>query len=186
MEQNTCLAVSIIYLDLQASIHEDTESEMVKKENIQFLIATLALFGGYFFGISYILVLLTQKLDLSVYTNPLLEIIGWLMVFSGVVVYLVTTQTFFKVAGNTPLITHPTKNVMKVGFYKRTRNPMYIGHLVLLFGIFLITGSPLSLVFWILTAILLHCFIVYYEEPLTKKRLGDKYVQYQKTTPRWI
>lgn len=155
-------------------------------KKIQFYLATSALAGIFFIIIPFMLTRISQGYDMPIYTNWLLSLVGWLMVVGGVTIFVTTTQTFFNTSGSTPLITQPTKKVMRSGLYKKTRNPMYVGHLVLLFGIFLIVGSPLLLFYWITAAALLHLFIVFYEEPLTKKRLGNSYEKYLEETPRWF
>ena len=156
------------------------------KNKIEFFVATVLLFAVYFGIIPYKLNQLNEALNLPNFNNSFLEIIGFIFIILGITTYLLTAKTFFKVAGNTPLIIHPTRSVMKTSLYKRTRNPMYIGHLILIFGEFLIYGSILIFFFWIFTVVFLHCLVVFYEEPLTKKRLGRSYEEYLGKVPRWI
>jgi protein-S-isoprenylcysteine O-methyltransferase Ste14 len=71
------------------------------------------------------------------------------------------------------------------GVYARTRNPMYMGHLVFLTGLTLVTRSPLSLA---VTAGLVHWFD---ERARTDHRrlidiFGAPYEQYAGRVPRWL
>lgn len=71
------------------------------------------------------------------------------------------------------------------GVYARTRNPMYMGHLVFLTGLTLVTRSPASLA---VTAGLVHWFD---ERARTDHRrlvdiFGPQYEQYAARVPRWL
>jgi protein-S-isoprenylcysteine O-methyltransferase Ste14 len=75
--------------------------------------------------------------------------------------------------------------LVTTGPYAVTRNPMYLGHLVFLTGLALVTRSPLSLA---LTAGLVHWFD---ERARTDHRrlvsiFGEPYEQYATRVPRWL
>jgi protein-S-isoprenylcysteine O-methyltransferase Ste14 len=75
--------------------------------------------------------------------------------------------------------------LVTTGPYAVTRNPMYLGHLVFLTGLTLVTRSPLSLA---VTAGLVHWFD---ERARTDHRrlvdiFGEPYVQYAARVPRWL
>jgi protein-S-isoprenylcysteine O-methyltransferase Ste14 len=46
--------------------------------------------------------------------------------------------------------------------------------------------SPSILLFAALTAILLHLFIVYVEEPKLERRFGESYREYKRRVSRWV
>ena len=75
--------------------------------------------------------------------------------------------------------------LVTTGIYACTRNPMYMGHLVFLTGLTLVTRSPLSLA---VTSGLVHWF----DERARKdhQRLtrifGDPYDAYAARVPRWL
>ncbi len=71
------------------------------------------------------------------------------------------------------------------GIYARTRNPMYMGHMVFLAGLTLVTRSPVALA---VAAGHLHWFD---ERARTDHRrligiFGEQYVQYAARVPRWL
>lgn len=75
--------------------------------------------------------------------------------------------------------------LVTTGPYALTRNPMYLGHLVFLTGLTLVSRSPVSLA---LTAGLVHW---YDERARTDHRrltalFGEPYVAYAARVPRWL
>jgi protein-S-isoprenylcysteine O-methyltransferase Ste14 len=79
----------------------------------------------------------------------------------------------------------PPKVLVTHGFYRYTRNPMYLGVLGILLSESMIF-SNLSLLIY--TALILggfHLFVVGYEEPNLRREFGEAYTAYCRTTPRW-
>lgn len=77
------------------------------------------------------------------------------------------------------------ERLVTTGVYARTRNPMYMGHLVFLTGLTLVTRSPASLA---VTAGLVHWFD---ERARTDHRrligiFGEPYARYAARVPRWL
>lgn len=77
------------------------------------------------------------------------------------------------------------ERLVTTGVYGVTRNPMYLGHLIFLVGLTLLTRSPVSLA---TTASLLHW---YDERARTDHRrltglFGDPYLEYAARVPRWL
>ena len=76
---------------------------------------------------------------------------------------------------------------MTTGVYAHTRNPMYMGHVVFLTGLTLLTRSPLALA---VTAALVPWFDERAAAPTTRVLLstffGEPYQQYAARVPRWL
>ncbi len=70
------------------------------------------------------------------------------------------------------------------GPYRYVRHPSYMAYFLLFFGLFFVSLNMLTLI--PLIAIPGYVSITVYEEKLLKKRFGDKYVEYQKTTGRFF
>lgn len=80
----------------------------------------------------------------------------------------------------------PTKRLVVTGLYRYSRNPMYVGVMMLLLGEALFAQS-LSLWIYSLTIfIAFNLFIRFREEPRLKRDFGDEYVQYCRKVGRWI
>lgn len=72
------------------------------------------------------------------------------------------------------------------GFFKYSRNPMYLGIAIGLFGLAIITGHIINISYSILYIILCDIFYVRPEEKKLKKIFGSKFIEYTKKTRRWI
>ncbi len=75
--------------------------------------------------------------------------------------------------------------LVTTGIYAHTRNPMYLGHLIFLAGLTLVTRSPVALG---VTAGLLHWFDERARTDDARLRMifGEPYRQYAEQVPRWL
>ncbi len=75
--------------------------------------------------------------------------------------------------------------IVTTGIYKWTRNPMYLGHMIFLGGLTLLTRSPIALA-------AISSVIPWYNERVKKdeerlaKKFGSVYEEYRDSVPRWI
>lgn len=76
--------------------------------------------------------------------------------------------------------------LVKSGPYRITRNPMYVGMLLVLFGWFLLLHNACSFVFVILYVPILTELQIKPEERLLEQLFGQPYHDYKKSVPRWI
>ncbi len=72
------------------------------------------------------------------------------------------------------------------GPYRFTRNPMYLGMLLVCAAVPFITGLYLNLWAAAVLAIWLHIGFVLPEEEFLRQRLGMEYVFYASANPRWL
>lgn len=79
-----------------------------------------------------------------------------------------------------------TKNLVVQDVYRFSRNPMYVGVILILIGEALITGSLEMLVYTVIVFFLFHAFILFIEEPRLKRDFGPDYELYLKKTRRWL
>ncbi len=129
---------------------------------------------------------LNLDLNLPVYTFPYVNYFGMLVVFSGVLLDLYCIYLFLTFGRGTPVPVDPPQILVAKGIYSHSRNPMYIGYLLIILGEFIFFGHLLLLGYFFLAVILIHLFIVLYEEPILKKRFGETYSEYLQKTPRWV
>ncbi len=78
-----------------------------------------------------------------------------------------------------------TVKIITAGPYRYTRNPQYVGFIILFGGIILLTASWMALVAG-LFAILLFLVIPFSEEPWLKEQYGESYVEYCRMVPRFV
>lgn len=112
------------------------------------------------------------------YVGILLFVLGWIPNFwYGIY--------FRKMKTSIPAKEVPKKFVT-TGLFRISRNPIYLGMIVALFGEAVFLGSLVSFILPVLFAILINIFNVAFEEKIMEKKFGKKYLDYKKTVRRWI
>lgn len=93
----------------------------------------------------------------------------------------------FAVQGlGTPAPIFPTQHLVVSGLYRYVRNPMYVAVVSAIFGQGFIFGDGRLLAYGGLVWLLMHLFVVFYEEPKLTKSFGAEYQVYLRQVPRWI
>ena len=77
------------------------------------------------------------------------------------------------------------ERLVKQGPYQYTRNPMYLGHLIFLFGLLITTLSWLALAIFIGNLVWFQQRVLQDEARLTKA-FGDDFTDYKARVKRWI
>lgn len=70
--------------------------------------------------------------------------------------------------------------------YQISRNPMYLGFLIALFGLFILLGCLSSLFAVIVFFIITDRWYIEFEEAAMAKAFGHEYVNYKTRTRRWL
>ncbi|MCJ7519544.1 MAG: isoprenylcysteine carboxylmethyltransferase family protein [Anaerolineaceae bacterium] len=71
------------------------------------------------------------------------------------------------------------------GFFSRVRHPIYLGALIVYFGLLVFIMSPLAFLIFIV-AILLYDWLARDEEARMLKIFGESYKIYMRQVPRWL
>ena len=79
----------------------------------------------------------------------------------------------------------PPRFVVRSGLYRFVRNPMYVSVLLALAGEALLFGSLRLVAWWAFVAIVIHVFVVAYEEPTLRRQFGADYAAYCSAVARW-
>ena len=111
--------------------------------------------------------------------------LGALLLVAGATVMALAVQGFLRGGTNVPTY-RPAVALVTAGIYARTRNPMYLGGLVLLLGLALVLASPALLALWPVTALVLHYGVVRREEPYLERLFGEPYRAYRSRVRRWM
>ena len=80
----------------------------------------------------------------------------------------------------------PTKVLVISGLYKYSRNPMYLGVLLMLIGECMFTSNRHLWSYTVGFFIVVNLFIIYREEPRLRRDFGDAYLRYCRNVRRWI
>ena len=81
---------------------------------------------------------------------------------------------------------HPTSQVVMTGVFSISRNPLYLGSVILLFGVALIFNMLWAFVALVLSIILCHYVLIVPEEKYLAAKFGEGYQEYTKTVHRWL
>ena len=114
------------------------------------------------------------------------DLVGIFFTVIGALIYLWCAYDFTFIGRGTPAIFDPPKTLVVRGLYHYVRNPMYVGVLSAIIGQVFIYGSPVLFLYALMVIIMLHFFVLWYEEPVLRKMFGDYYMAYGKQVNRWL
>ena len=115
----------------------------------------------------------------------LLHLFGWALLASGVLL-LLTGARYFQSIGTPTDPTGQAKLLADGGVFARTRNPMYLGMTIGMFGLALGLGSSWLLLLSLINPFLLQKLAIEPEEAYLTRRFGADYTAFCKRVPRWI
>jgi len=81
---------------------------------------------------------------------------------------------------------HPTTQVVKIGVFAISRNPLYLGGVLVLLGIALALNMLWALIMLFLSIILCHYVLIIPEEQYLGAKFGDEYKEYADSVRRWL
>jgi protein-S-isoprenylcysteine O-methyltransferase Ste14 len=147
------------------------------------------LYGTLVIGIFVVLPVLTLKRfdGIMPFTLPdILRYPGMAVLIAGALLSYTSFFFFLSDGRGTAFPTDPPKQLVVRGPYLYVRNPMYVGNLAIIFGAALYFASPLDLLYAVVMCFVTHVYITASEEPVLVRRYQELYLQYVKTTPRWL
>ncbi|ODT50018.1 isoprenylcysteine carboxylmethyltransferase family protein [Devosia sp. 63-57] len=112
----------------------------------------------------------------------------WLGLLLAVAGFAVVNRAIaaFQAAGTNVMPSQPTLVVVSTGPYRFSRNPIYIGCLMLHLGLTLMAGLNWGLPLLPLVLVAFHLLAVLPEERYLQRKFGDSYTRYQAATRRWL
>lgn len=112
--------------------------------------------------------------------------IAILLLAIGGSIYAWCVFDFASFGRGTPLPLDAPKKLVRRGLYRYSRNPMYVGVLTVIFGWAVLFENPTVAVYGLAVALSFYSFVVFFEEPILRKRFGSEYEQYCAEVPRWL
>lgn len=113
------------------------------------------------------------------------KVTGLLAISAGIFLLFIAAGLF--IARRTTVM--PTKAPNKLvteGIYRVTRNPMYLGMLMILSGFPLTIGTIIGLICPLIFFLLMDRMIIPREEKVVEGVFGEDYLEYKSKTRRWI
>lgn len=120
---------------------------------------------------------------------------GWFLITPGIAIYALCLMRFLA-AGGTPaifftgrlrsLLGEEPRALVSDGLYRFSRNPMYVGVLLCVFGQAILFESRTLIVYGFVLFLCFHVVVVFFEEPHLRKQNGEPYERYCRAVPRWF
>jgi len=136
--------------------------------------------GGFVIGY-----LLDRAVPLTLTSWPLGERLGWALVAVGGALMGSAVMTFRR-AGTSLNPAKPTTRVVVHGPYRFTRNPMYVGWVIVYLGCVLLTNTVWPLVSLPVVLVLISRAVIAKEERYLAAKFGDAYRAYKARVRRWL
>ncbi len=121
----------------------------------------------------------------SEHADILLDIIGFLVALSGQILRAaVIGFAYIRRGGKNKRIY--ADSLVKEGFFAHSRNPLYLGNILILIGLGIIANSFWFYIIGMPFFIFAYLSIIMAEEDYLRKRFGDEYVEYCSRVNRFI
>ena len=111
--------------------------------------------------------------------------IGLLVCFIAIIIISLALQEFNNNSED-PIPTTPSTMIIKNNMYKFTRNPMYLGLIILQIGIGMSLSYVHIILFSMLTFIIFRNYVIIPEEVYLEEKFENNYLDYKKNIRRWF
>jgi len=128
---------------------------------------------------------LTWLIPLPLMVPPILQTSGFLLVLIGFLLG-VGALIAFRSARTTRDPHRPVSRLVTSGVYRFTRNPVYLGLILMLIGVLLNAGSYWGILLAPVLVILFNRLVIEREEEYLAYKFGDEYRSYKSKVRRWI
>lgn len=116
---------------------------------------------------------------------PVIQGVGWIVGIIGGSMVVLTLWQLRKRRTSTNPVDAPSC-LLTDGMFAISRNPLYVGYVVIVLGCALGSASYLALIFPVLCFGVLQTVIIPLEEAMLLKQFGTTYQSYQRTVRRWL
>ncbi|HKH82886.1 MAG TPA: isoprenylcysteine carboxylmethyltransferase family protein [Gemmatimonadales bacterium] len=117
--------------------------------------------------------------------DNLLDAVGVLIALAGQALRIVTIGHAYIIRGGRNRRVY-ADGLVTEGMFAHSRNPLYLGNIMILFGLFVIHNSPWVYAIGVPFFLLGYCAIVAAEEGYLRAKFGEAYRTYAVNVPRWI
>jgi protein-S-isoprenylcysteine O-methyltransferase Ste14 len=111
---------------------------------------------------------------------------GLLPLSLGLVVLALTVREFYVAGRGTLAPWSPPRTLVTSGLYRISRNPMYVGVLLILVGWAIGYWSAGLGIYAACIAVAFHLRVLLHEEPFLARTQPDLWASYRSKVPRWI
>ena len=119
------------------------------------------------------------------FESSVAPVLAAIFIMAGLIVTLPALLKFFNTK-NTLIPHKPASSLQTSGIYSITRNPMYLGLLIIYIGIAFIKGNWWTLMLIPIIILIITYLVILKEEKYLARAFGNSYVDYRKKVRRWI
>ena len=123
--------------------------------------------------------------DAGIFGGVLGVLIGVVLVLVGLGLIAWSFVTM-RAYGEHPEPGHPTKTLVVSGPFRRTRNPIYVGFLLIAVGLAVAFNALAVLIAAFVGAVALRVLVIRREETYLTREFGEAYTGYMSLTRRWL
>lgn len=128
---------------------------------------------------------LGELIPLSFSAPAILRAVGLAMSLVGFLLGIAAVIEFRK--AHTTLDPHGSaKQLVTSGIYRYTRNPIYLGFLLLVMGLPLYSGLYWGIILAPVYILLMNRLIIHHEEAYLERKFGKAYTSYTTDVRRWV
>ncbi len=131
------------------------------------------------------IVAVDRFLPIVLFTSPWLRWCGAGLVVSGLAVSFAGKRQFQRVGTNVYTFEEPGQLVTD-GLYRFSRNPMYLGLVIVGTGAALVSGTLSALVLAAMFGITVRFWYIAFEERAMRRQFGESYEAYCRKVGRWV
>jgi len=117
--------------------------------------------------------------------NWVTQTIGWILIVIGFSLIIPAVKKFFT-SGTSLLTVKPATALQTTGIYHYSRNPIYLGMLLLYGGTGFFIGNWWTYILIPAVVYTMQSYVIKREERYLRSAFGDEYLQYCKSVRRWI
>jgi len=123
--------------------------------------------------------------DQAILPDIVALVLGLILLVDGI---LITSWTVFEMMrrGEHPEPHKPTNRIVDTGPFRISRNPIYLGFVLVGLGLALVLNGVALLVGAACGALVVHYLVINREEVYLQELFGDKYEVYRSKVRRWI
>jgi len=125
--------------------------------------------------------------QLSLGMSPILRsTVGWLIVVLSILVFGLWSVVLFRKGGQSENPWKPTTEIVEVGPYKFTRNPMYLQMILVCIGVSIALANIWILLLTPVGMFVLQKLVIVPEEIYLEEKFGESYLSYKHRVKRWF
>ena len=113
------------------------------------------------------------------------NLIGLLPLAIGLALSIQGSRQFSQINTNIKTFNDPDLFVTD-GVFRISRNPMYLGMVIALLGIAMITGTVSALLLAVVFFIVTDRWYIAFEEAAMQRKFGERYTDYRSRVRRWV